>query len=230
MKIERTIGLIAGSLLLLFTGTLRLHGNLLESSIAGALLTGKSETTEEIETVAEVSAGAEISVPELMAQIRQNPARLDPLPAERIDTETLWLARAIYSETKRPEEMELVAWVVRNRVETQYRGRKSYRDAVLDPYQFSAFNPESRNRRFYLSLTPQSPSRNWKRALTIAYGVQRAPSDDRPFPLKTRHFYSEQSMVGRSHPDWAAGLIPVMPDGRSFQLDARRFRFFSGVY
>lgn len=227
MKIERTIGLVAGGVLLLFAGTFRLHGNLLESTIAGALPAAASEAAEE---VTEASGEANVSVADLMEQIRQNPRRVDALPADHIDTETLWLARAIYSETKRPEEMELVAWVIRNRVETRYRGRQSYRDAVLDPYQFSAFNPGSRSRRFYLDLTPQSPSQNWKRALTIAYGVQRSPSDHRPFPLKTRHFYSEQSMVGRSHPDWAAGLKPVTPDGRSFQLDARRFRFFAGVY
>ena len=52
----------------------------------------------------------------------RNPRKLTPLPPEMIDNETLWLARAIFSETKRPEEQILVAWVIRNRVETGYRG------------------------------------------------------------------------------------------------------------
>ena len=66
------------------------------------------------------------------------PATLDidrlsaPAP-EVIDTETLWLARCIYSETKRPAEQELVAWVLRNRVETGYRGQTTYESTVLDP-------------------------------------------------------------------------------------------------
>ena len=143
--------------------------------------------------------------------------------------DALWLARVIYSETKRPEEQELVAWVVRNRVETGYRGKRSIKDTVLDPYQFSAFNPQSRARKRYENLTPQHASSNWQRALAIAYGVRGAPDSLRPFPRKTRHFYSERSMVGRRHPDWARGMKPVAPE-RTFALDERRFRFFEGVY
>lgn len=48
------------------------------------------------------------------------------------EDEILWLARTIFSETKRPHEQELVAWVVRNRVETGYRGNATYEAAVLD--------------------------------------------------------------------------------------------------
>ncbi|WP_240332831.1 hypothetical protein [Salinibacter ruber] len=48
-------------------------------------------------------------------------------PPLNLEGPTLWLARAIYSETKLPHEQELVAWVVRNRVETAYRGRRTYR-------------------------------------------------------------------------------------------------------
>ncbi len=51
-----------------------------------------------------------------IVDVRRLPV-LPPQELKKIDNETLWLARCIYSETKRPEEQELVAWVVRNRVE-----------------------------------------------------------------------------------------------------------------
>jgi hypothetical protein len=154
--------------------------------------------------------------------------KLKPLPPAKIDTEVLWLARAIYSETKRPQEQELIAWVVRNRVETQYRGEATYQGVVLDRLQFSAFNG-GRTRQYYSNLTPQSRTPGWQKALSIAHAVRNASPQIRPFPVKTRHFYSEQSMVGQRHPDWAAGIQPVKPL-RPYDIDPKRFRFFAGVY
>jgi hypothetical protein len=164
----------------------------------------------------------------IVQEIRNHPRRLTPVSPDWVDNETLWLARAIYSETKRPEEQELVAWVVRNRVETHYRGRASYQGVVLDPYQFSAFNPGNPKRRHYGSLTPHSNAWGWQAALTIAHHVRHAEASLRPFSIETRHFYSEQSMEGRSHPVWAMGHQPVRPE-RRFQPEARRFRFFEGI-
>jgi hypothetical protein len=157
--------------------------------------------------------------------------RLAPLPPtmlRRMDSETLWLARVIFSETKQPEEQELVAWVVRNRVETGYRGKRTYRDAVLDRLQFSAFNPGSPKRDYYSSLTPYSKAAGWQRALRIAHQVRQMPLTLRPFSNTTRHFYSEQSMVGQKHPTWAKGQHAVTPR-RLFALDAKRFRFFKNI-
>ena len=98
--------------------------------------------------------------------------KITPLPVQKlgtIDRETLWLARCVYSETNRPEEMELVAWTIRNRVETRYRGQSTYRGTVLDPFQFSAFNPGSSKRRHYLNLDPTSSARPC-RCPSRAYG------------------------------------------------------------
>ena len=153
---------------------------------------------------------------------------LKPAQLKNLDSETIWLARAIYSETKRPEEQELVAWVVRNRVETRFRGKSTYQEAVLDPYQFSAFIEGTSTRRFYSNLTPMSKYPGWQRALAIAYAVRTLPAYYRPFSIKTRHFYSEQSMVGKSAPDWANGKYHVVPN-RDFALDERRFRFYEGI-
>ncbi len=141
------------------------------------------------------------------------------------EEDVLWLARGIYSETKQPHEQELVAWVIRNRVETEYRGRGNYHDVVLDPQQFSAFNSDSPVRGFYMSLRPQDSSAGWKAAVGIARRVAWADTTVRPFDGKTRHFYSEQSMVGARRPAWAVNKMPVkLP-----QVEEKRFRFYADV-
>jgi hypothetical protein len=140
--------------------------------------------------------------------------------------EVLWLARCIYSETKQPHEQELVAWVVRNRVETTYRGNDTYREVVLDPWQFSAFNSNSPKRSHYTSLTPASTAAGFKTALSIAERVANAPASTRPFTQETRHFYSERSMVGGRAPNWASNKQPVPLKSK---IDARRFRFYDSV-
>jgi len=159
------------------------------------------------------------------------PVDIDPVPAysaAMVGDDVLWLARCIYSETKRAQEQELVAWVVRNRVETRYRGQGTYRGVVLDPYQFSAFNPGSRKRRLFMSLTPTSDAQGWETALRVAHDVYHARNTARPFPEETRHFYSEQSMTGRMRPVWADGEVPVRPAG--FTIDPRRFRFYTDIW
>ena len=150
-----------------------------------------------------------------------------PFALDAVNDDVLWLARCIYSETKRADEQELVAWVIRNRVETGYRGEHAYQDVVLDPYQFSAFNPGNPKRRLYTSLVPSEDSPAFVQALEVAHGVYYAPGSARPFPTKTRHFFSERSMVGGAHPNWSEGKVPVRPTG--FRIDPRRFRFYSGV-
>jgi len=157
---------------------------------------------------------------------RSSPGHASSFTTESVWEDVLWLARCIYSETKRPDEQELVAWVVRNRVETRYRGSRSYQDVVLDPWQFSAFNGNSAKRVYYSSLQETSRARGWATALQIAYDVVNAPAYERPFPTKTRHFYSERSMIGQSKPHWAVGKRPVSLDR---QIDPRRFRFYSEI-
>ncbi len=146
---------------------------------------------------------------------------------EAIDEETLWLARCIFSETKDPQEMILVAWVVRNRVETRYRGRTSYKSVILDPFQFSAFNPSSSARYFYSNLQADSKVFGWDAALRTAYQVRTSHRSERPFSEHTRHFYSERSMVGRNVPLWAGGIEPV--ELLEQEIDEKRFRFYEGV-
>ena len=217
----------------LFVWILALIGFFVSRTIQGQILSQRTEQESNPRNEAKSTPPipttlVSISVEDLMLKIQSNPERLSPLPPDVLDSETIWLARCIFSETKRPEEMELIAWVVRNRVETEYRGKNSYESVVLDQYQFSAFNPTSRKKNYYAGLNPYETNQDWQTALTIAYGVVRADSSHRPFSIRTRHFYSERSLKTDLSPEWARGLVPVQPT-RAFNLDFFRFRFFEGV-
>lgn len=152
-------------------------------------------------------------------------SRLRRLSAIALD-EVVWLARCIYSESDRAHEQELVAWVVRNRVETHYRGT-TYRQVVLEANQFSAFNAPSKRRQHILNLDHQSSLRPWRRALKIALDVYQAPGSRRPFPKTVRHFYSPVSMAGGRAPHWADG-DKALASAR-LGVDRRRFIFFNDV-
>ncbi len=215
--------------LLLIVGVLAIRGEVLgrESHVEPVAFEEEAEPDATILEEAPIIRASELQ--HAVAVALQNPRRLEPLEPSLIDEETLWLARCIYSETKRPDEQELVAWVVRNRVESQYRGKRSYQDVVLDPYQFSAFNPSSRKYAHYTALNLDTQDPRWQHAINIAYHVRYAEPSLRPFSRKTRHFYSERSMRGsQTHPQWAAGLEPVTPL-RPVELETKRFRFFEGV-
>jgi len=121
--------------------------------------------------------------------------------------EKKWLSRAIYSETKREDEMWFVGNVIRNRVETGYRGRYSYKGVILDDKQFSAFNH-------------RVPTRYNKTAENVATSVLLADRDSLTFPAHVTHFYSPRSMS--STPDWAYEY-----DYTAAKVNPNRFRFYS---
>ena len=121
-----------------------------------------------------------------------------------VTDDVLWLARCIYSETKKAHEQELVAWVIRNRVETGYRGESTYEGTVLDPYQFSAFNPGSSKRRLYATLAsreqlgqfregaPRSP----RRLLRVVRGAS-VPRDHAPLLQRALDGRRQGAALGR---------------------------------
>ncbi len=161
-----------------------------------------------------------------------NPWGIRPVHSGNIDVGTLWLARAMFSESKRRDEQELVGWVVRNRVESEHRGCNSYRSCVLDPFQFSAFI-EGRPIASYYTGLDLSPSSlripGWEKTLALAYHIRHADDRLRPFPRTVLHFYSEQSLMDPEIlPEWVADWIPIIP-ARDIQLDEKRFRFYSGI-
>lgn len=159
----------------------------------------------------------------------QNPWGVEPIHIGNVDSEILWLARAMFSESKRHDEQDLVGWVVRNRLETQFRGCTTYKECVLDPFQFSAFLPGQPKFTYYTGLTETSNVPGWQRTLALAFYIRHADERLRPFGRTVRHFYSEQSMIEPGvAPDWVGDLSPVAP-WRNLQLDERRFRFYAGV-
>lgn len=206
-------------------GTLVLSAVPLSESLNPGALVASMSSTDQAAAVSDEAVFEQLKAAYAPTTTPPSGATVSPM---NVDESTLWLARAIYSESKLPHEQELVAWVIRNRVRTNYRGESTYREVVLDPYQFSAFNPGSSKRSFHMHLTPETKSAAWQRALWIAHYVRHAESVYRPFSVETRHFYSERSMQGRRMPYWADGSRFVSP-GWNYAVDERRFRFYEQI-
>ncbi len=204
------------ALVLSFTGLIALRSDL----IAVPFLTERAPIEIQVENSPKLNP---------IEEALRNPTRLAPLPPEQIDTETLWLARVIFSESKRVEEQALVAWVVRNRVETSYRGKGSYESVALDPHQFSAFSSYSPKKYYYSSLDVDSNTPGWQTAMRVAYDVRHAEAKHRPFSPYTRHFYSERSLGENLAPTWASGRVPVRIHYTSLDVEHSRCRLFEGV-
>ncbi len=150
---------------------------------------------------------------------------LRAMPPLEMD-EVVWLARCVLSESDRSDEQELVAWVVRNRVETAYRG-ETYREVVLETLQFSAFNTPSPRRTYLLSLNQHTDVKSWVKAVDVAMKVYAAPAINRPFSRETRHFYSPVSMKNGKTPPWAVNATPL--DLSKREIDPNRFLFFEQI-
>lgn len=137
--------------------------------------------------------------------------------------EILWLARVIHSETKDADEMYDIAWVVRNRVETNFRG-DTYEKVAKSKNQFSGLQPSDVHYRYNISRTYESTGEAWKNSVEVAKEVYNAPSSKRPFPITVRHFYSP---VAVDAPMWADhGELHsevIDPKGNV------RFAFYDGV-
>jgi hypothetical protein len=120
--------------------------------------------------------------------------------------EILWLARIMYSETKREHEQELIGWVVRNRVDTGYTGR-TYEDVAKHSAQFSGLHPTDNRYEHNISRWYESDGESWGKALSLAKKVYFADESERPLALTTRHFYSPNAVS--QTPAWAEGQQAV---------------------
>ena len=147
------------------------------------------------------------------------------LEAARIDEEILWLARTVYSETKKSEEQTLVAWVIRNRVESEYYP-DTYKEVVLEKGQFSGMHATDKQYAINTTLTFEDSNPAWDSAVSIARAVYHADPILRPIGTGVMHFYSPISMVGT--PSWAQGMEPAHTV-RDSATDSVRFAFYSGV-
>ncbi len=140
-------------------------------------------------------------------------------------SEILWLARVIFSETKDEDEMNLVGWVVRNRVEAEYRGT-TYKEVALSKYQFSGLNSKDAQYDININMEYASLNEKWITALLVAEKIYFANENERPFSGDVKHFYSPVSVSGT--PAWAEGgeLDYEIPGADGM---ASRFAFYSGV-
>lgn len=117
--------------------------------------------------------------------------------------EILWLARIMYSETKDPNEMTLIGWVVRNRVETGYFGH-TYEEVATAPHQFSGLNPGDPQYDTNIHMNyGDAENTAWQNALAIAKKIYYAPSSARPISIWVRHFYSPRPSAPA--PAWTKG-------------------------
>jgi len=138
--------------------------------------------------------------------------------------EILWLARVAHSESKLASEQVLVSWVVRNRVERNYRGARNYEDVATDPKQFSGLNSTDAHYEYNISRTYDSTGSAWATALDAAREVYHARRGLAPISETTLHFYSP---VAVSAPNWAQGKRPVHTILNS--TGDTRFAFYEGV-
>lgn len=124
----------------------------------------------------------------------------------------LWLSRTAYSETKDYDEAWHIMWVIRNRVDTKYRNKTTYKGVVLDPYQFSAFNPTSNQRLLrlknrYLNMGTNYPTERWRTYLKMSAIVRFANSEMNPLDsTDVRHFVHQKALT--RIPAW----LPDEPD------------------
>lgn len=122
------------------------------------------------------------------------------------EEDVLWLARVAMSETMDMAEAYHIMWIVRNRVETNYRGKRTYKDVVLDPYQFSAFRP-TKNRRLinirYSYINRSYDTKNtgkWYTYLKMAAVVATRSQIWNPHEQSVRHFVHQKALTSR--PSW----------------------------
>lgn len=139
--------------------------------------------------------------------------------------EILWLARIIYSETKRPREQRLVGWVVRNRVDTGYTG-STYESVAKHSNHFSGLHPDDPRYRHNMSRYRASEGKAWQQALTTAKEIYFASEEERPLAITTRHFYSPVAV--KNSPQWARNhkAVETIKDPHTKET---RFAFYDRV-
>lgn len=150
-------------------------------------------------------------------------ASIDVLGSSEVDDEILWFARTIYSESKDAGEQRLVAWVIRNRVESDLYP-DTYKEVVLQKGQFSGMHPSDRQYSINTSLDYDDSSPAWDSALSIARSVYYGSSLLSPLSSEVMHFYSPISVINT--PSWAAGLEPAHTV-RDTGTSAVRFAFYA---
>jgi len=123
--------------------------------------------------------------------------------------EVLWATRTIISETRNPREMLLIGNVIRNRVDMGYRGKETAKQVVLDPYQFSAFNPGRSSRWRYINMTDQRvDDALWQDAWNAARFAMTAPREVLPFANPCINHFAHPGGITNT-PNWMYDMEQV---------------------
>ncbi len=171
-----------------------------------------------------VSVVGSHATPILAEDAADSSSNIPPASAENTKDlkEILWLARAVYSESKLSQDQRLVACTVRNRVESGKWG-DAYQEVVLSPYQFSGLHPYSWNAQYSQNITRTYASAGsaWKSALDVSkkvYYAKDVTSVCPELPSTATHFFSPQAMV--TIPAWAHQKKLVYSAGNRFSFYA----------
>ena len=122
--------------------------------------------------------------------------------------EVIVLAQTIYGEAEGENFLTKLAigQIIKNRVERQWRGAKTYQEVCWAPRQFSCWNEGSP--RLRAMLKPQGQA--WNESLRAAFAVLQGLHGDEK--LKNVYHYTDTS-IGR--PIWAEDMelikIPEIP-------------------
>lgn len=146
-----------------------------------------------------------------------------------------WLGLALRSESDEPHEWPFLAWVIRNRVESD-RFRSTYAGVITRAWQFSYFNdwtlsghpPEriyEEALKGYAGDKSGWPDNDLEEAVECADYVINLPRWCAPFGTRVLHFWSPISMhpPGRI-PTWANSMRIFSADG----VDPQRWQFAEG--
>lgn len=151
-------------------------------------------------------------------------------------TETQWLKLGMASETNLVHEFKYIGWCIKSRVIGRNRFPNTYRDVILQPKQFSYFNPWTGQdvlddtELYNLALQGYAGKILKANEGILEYGARVIINSnwwDAPFGLDVTHYYSPISMVPKfKPPSWMKqAKYSFTPPG----VDPQRFVFAAGV-
>lgn len=131
----------------------------------------------------------------------------------KVQEQALWIARVLMSEDKREEPWTMMASIIINRTNMNYRGKTTTWGVIHDTSQFSAVGSDKWGE--YKRLTLSSGNTLFNRAYEISLNVLVVGVPKR-YKRITHAYYPEtmKAVYGyeRDHPDWDTPANPM--DGR----------------
>lgn len=214
-----SLGLVLLCLMLLMMGcTAGPEPNPEGISVRGDVVTGPtgtctvgSQPAEDLRSCGLTAAERERALSLLLAQ--QSVQQAHSAANRPSQQELLWTARTLYSETKKPYEMELVAAVVLNRRDSP-RYPDTVERVVQEEWQFTGIHRGTKATQLTLD-DYRGGQTEWRLAVRISHHMLTLPDSLRPLQDVT-HFYSPVSVD--HEPNWARGVEPRYSIGDRFEF------------